>query len=177
MGTMRWIWIVIALSVALPSAAAAQSAYVGVGAGPAVRMDDWPTQGRVEQEIGVFFNRRPTGFYLGFAPSQSWGNDWWILTFPLRLGGLAQIYESRDLTFALGGTGTVGFALSDQFDTRDDPDPWFHFSFAFILRLMFGSNFAIYLRPVGFEFAFGDTGRFGNEAIRYVAAGGIQYFF
>jgi len=32
-------------------------------------------------------------------------------------------------------------------------------------------------RPVGFEFAFGDTGRYGNEAIRYVAAGGIQYFF
>jgi len=174
---MRCFWLVVAISLALPSIAAAQSPYVGIGVGPAVRLDDWPTQVRVEQEIGVFFNREPTGFFLGFAPSQSWGSDWWILEFPVRLGGLVRIYDSRDVTFALGGTGTLGVAVSDQFDTRDDPDPWFLMSFAFVLRLMFGRDFAIYLRPVGFEFAFSDTGRYGNEAIRYVAVGGIQYFF
>ncbi len=165
-------------TLALPNAAAAEGGYAGIGVGPAVHMDDWPTQVRVEQEIGYFVSGSPRGFYLAFAPSQSWGNDWWILVFPLRLGGIFDLYRGSDVSFQIGGTGTLGVAVSDQFNNSSDPDPWFHLSFGLVLRLLvMNDRLGIYVRPVEFEFGIGDTGRFGNEGIRYVLAGGIQYFF
>ena len=165
-------------TLAAPSVAAAEGGYVGVGAGPAVHLDDWPTQVRVEQEIGYFFSGSPRGFYLAFAPSQSWGNDWWVLVFPLRLGGPFDLFRNSDVTFQLGGTGTLGVAVTDQFNNGTDPDVWFHLSFGLLLRLMLlRERLGIYIRPVEFEFGIGDTRRFGNEGIRYVLVGGIQYFF
>ena len=169
---------VIAAALAAPSAASAQGAYVGVGVGPAVRIDDWPTQIRVEQEIGFFVNRSPRGFYIAFAPSQSWGDDFWILVFPVRLGGVFDLFRGRDVAFQIGGTGTLGFGLSNPFNVRRDPDPWFHLSFGLILRVLFANErVGVYLRPVDFEFAIGDSPWYGREAIRYVLAGGLQFFF
>jgi hypothetical protein len=171
--------LAIALGALAPSAASAQGAYVGIGLGPAVRIDDFPNQFRVEQEIGIYVSGEPRGFFLSFAPSQSWGAGWWILSFPLRLGGMFDIHRGRDFTFQLGPTGTVGFAVSDQFDTpRNDADPWFQLSFGAALRFLFlRETLAFYVRPLDFVFSISDTGRYGNEAIRYVLAAGIQYYF
>ncbi len=170
-----------ALSTAFaPSRAAAQvSPYVGIGLGPAIRIDDWPNQVRVEQEIGITFGGRD-GFLLAFAPYQSWGSDFWVLAFPVRLGGIFSVYHSRDFRFQIGGSGTLGFAISDEFDSRTDPDPWFHFSVGLLLRaIVLQDKLAFYIRPVTFEFGFGDSNRagWGNEVIRYVAVGGVQYYF
>jgi len=165
-------------SVLSPNIAAADGAYVGVGLGPAVRMDDWPNQLRVEQEIGVFVSGGTTGFFVSFAPSQSWGNDWWILVFPVRIGGTFDLFRNSNVGIQLGGTGTLGVALSDQFNNRRDPDPWFHLSFALLGRILLANDrLAIYLRPVGFEFGIGDGRCCGDEGVRYVAAAGIQYYF
>jgi len=175
---MKRLALVAVLCAAIPSTAAAQSVYVGAGVGPAVNMDDWPNQVRIELEIGAYFGGGPRGFFLSFAPAQSWGNDWWVLVFPLRLGAMFDIFRNADVSVQLGPTGAVGLALSDQFNTGDRPDLWFHFSVAFMLRiLLMNDRLAIYLRPVGFEFAIGDTGRYGNEAIRYLAGAGINYYF
>lgn len=169
---------VMLASLALPSLAAAEGAYLGVGVGPAVHMDDWPTQVRVEQEIGYFVSGSPRGFYVAFAPSQSWGNDWWVLVFPVRLGGVFDLYRGSDVSFQLGGTGTLGVAITDQFGGGRDPDAWFHLSFGLLLRLMLlNDRLGIYLRPVEFEFGIGESGAWGNEGIRYILCGGIQWFF
>ena len=168
----------VAASVAIPSSAAAQGGYVGVGLGPGVRLDDWPNQIVVEQEIGYFVSGEPRGFYIAFAPSQSWGNDWWVLVFPVRLGGTFDIFHNSDISVQLGGTGTLGFALSDQYNNGRDPDPWFHLSFALLGRLLLmNDRFAIYVRPVGFEFGIGDSRCCQDEGVRYVATAGIQYYF
>lgn len=169
----------VVMAIALP-ASAQVSPYVGIGVGPAIRIDDMPNQVRVEQEIGLTFGGRD-GFFLAFAPYQSWGADWWVLDFDARLGGIADLYHGRDVRFQLGGSGTVGFAISDDFNGRSsDADFWFHLSGGLLLRLVIlDDRLAIYLRPVTFEFFIGDSPRGGwnNEAIRYVAAGGVQYYF
>lgn len=181
--TSRVFVVAAALGVVLccivPARASAQGAYVGIGVGPAVRIDDFPNQFRVEQEIGYYVSNRPRGFFLAFAPSQSWGAGWWILSFPLRLGGMFDLHRSRDFTFQLGPTGTIGFAVSDQFDTpRTDPDLWFQLSVGVALRfLVLRERLAFYLRPLDFVFSIGDSYSWGHEAIRYVLAAGIQYHF
>jgi len=169
----------VALALTLvPTAALAEGTYVGIGGGPAVLLDDWPTQFRVEEEIGLYVSGAPRGFYLSFAPSQSWGNSFWALVFPLRLDANFDLYRSRDVAFQLGPTGSVGFALSNGFNIHADPDPWFHLSFAFALRLLLADErVALYIRPVGFEFAIGDSPHFHTEAVRYVAAFGVQFYF
>ena len=169
------------LAVSAPAAAEAQGAYIGGGVGPAVQIDDAPTQFRIELEIGYYFTGRPRGFFLAFSPAQSYGRGWGIFTFPLRLGAMFDLHRSRDFTFQLGPTGTVGFALSNWFDNRRDLDAWFHLSVSFGLRfLVLNERLAIFIRPVEFEFFVGDayyTDGWDREAIRYVAVAGIHYHF
>lgn len=172
-----------AMAVAVASFAADASAqvspYVGIGLGPAVGIDNMPNQVRVEQEIGLTFGGRD-GFFLAFAPYQSWGADFWVLDFDARLGGTADIFHNNDVRFQIGGAGTVGVAISDFFNSGRDTDVWFHFSGGLLLRLLVMSDrLAIYLRPVTFEFFIGESNipGWGNEAIRYVAVGGVQYYF
>ncbi|HJL16314.1 MAG TPA: hypothetical protein RMH99_11695 [Sandaracinaceae bacterium LLY-WYZ-13_1] len=177
-GGLGALLLAVALGVLTPNEASAQGGFFGAGVGPAIRIDDAPNQFRLELEIGYYVEGRPRGFFLSFAPAQSYGADWWILTFPLRLGGVFDIVRNRDFTFQIGPTGTVGFAVSDRFDSPRDPDPWFHFSFGLALRfLVLQEKLAFYLRPVDFEFFIGDTNPFGNEMIRYVLVGGVQFYF
>ena len=164
---------------AAPTEAEAQG-YFGVGVGPALRIDDWPNQVHIEAELGYYFSGRANGFFIAFAPTQSWGQDFWVLRFPFRLGGMINIVRQRDFTFQLGPTGTIGFAASDHFDNGRDPDPWFHLSIAFMLRfLVANERIAFYIKPAELEFAIGDTGGgwYGNEAVRYILTGGAQFYF
>lgn len=164
---------------AAPTEAEAQG-YFGVGVGPALRIDDWPNQVHIEAELGYYFSGRANGFFIAFAPTQSWGDEFWVLRFPFRLGGMINIVRQRDFTFQLGPTGTIGFAASDHFDNRRDPDPWFHLSIAFMLRfLVANERIAFYIKPAELEFAIGDTGGgwYGNEAVRYILTGGAQFYF
>ena len=174
----RALAIVACAVLAIPGAAAADGGYVGLGVGPAVRLDDWPTQFRVEEEIGYYIDGEPRGFYLSFAPSQSWGADWWVIVLPLRLGASFDLFHSDDVSFQVGPTGSLGLALSNVFSSSADPDVWFHLSFALMLRLVvMEDRLAFFLQPVGFEFALSDTVRYGVEAIRFVGDFGVQYYF
>lgn len=174
--------LAIVFALLVPDRAMAQRVYLGAGLGPAIRMDDAPNQFRFELEVGAYFDRRPTGFFLAFSPAQSYGAGVGIWTFPLRLGGMFDVYRSNDFTFQLGPTGTVGFALSDRFDTNGWLHGWFHMSVAFMLRfLLMDEKLAIFVRPVEFEFFVGDAGddggRWNHDAIRYVLTAGIHYHF
>jgi hypothetical protein len=178
---MRTICTAVALvsllaSLALPAAAEAQTrGFTGVGLGPAVRIDDAPTQVRFEGAIGASFDDE-MGFFIAFAPSASVGDDSWILVFPARFGFLFEIFDNGDVTLGLGPTGTAGFALAG-FAPFNDALGYFHFSFAAQARLIVESlPIAFYVRPFEFEFAFGGNNVF-DEWIRYVAAAGIEYFF
>ena len=163
-------------ALATPSSARAQG-YWGVGIGPAVRIDDWPNQFRFEMEVG-FFTDDHRGFFLSFAPAHSFSRNFWVWALDLRLGFLFDVFRNDDVTFQLGPTGTVGFAVSDEFDTLRDPDPWFHLSIGFMMRfLVLNETLGFYLRPLDFEFAIGDSPRFFNEAIRYLLTGGFQLYF
>lgn len=172
---------VLTLSAAPSTAAADGTMYIGLGAGPAFNIDAWPTQLRTEFEIGYYFEDNPPGgFFLGFAPSASFFSNNWILVFPLRLGGMFTVVRNRNMAFQLGPTGTVGFAVTGCYDNdRCDAKPWFHFSIAFMMRILFADEkVAFYIRPVEFEFAFGDDRRYwDDDAIRYVIAGGFQFHF
>lgn len=167
----------LAAAVLAPTTVAKADPYVGIGLGPALRLDDWPNQIRVEQEIGYSFDGRG-GFFLSFAPMQSWGADFWVLALPLGIGGLFDIFRNSDVTFQLGPMGHIGFAIADNFD-RDDPDAWFYFGGNFLLRLLIlDDRLGIYVKPVGLEFGVGDgTRRFGDLVARYYLSGGIQYYF
>lgn len=174
---------VIGMLLLAPSVAAAQGGfYVGAGLGPAVRIDDWPTQVRLEEEIGYYFDGRPEGFFLSFAPSQSFSDDVFVLTFAPRAGYLWSLFRSDDLAFQLGPSGTVGVAVAGCYDDLCASDAYFHFSFSLLLRaLIAGDRLAIYLRPLEFEFAFGDgvslleRDPWADHAIRYVLEGGVQF--
>lgn len=175
---------VIALLLLAPSVVAAQGGfYVGGGLGPAVGIDGWPTQVRLEEEIGYYFEGRPEGFFLSFAPSQSFSDDVFVLTFAPRAGYLWNLFRNDDLAFQLGPSGTIGLAVAGCYDDVCDADAYFHFSFSLLLRaLIAGDRLAIYLRPLEFEFAFGDgvnilTERdiWADHAIRYVLEGGVQF--
>ncbi len=174
---------VIGMLLLAPSVAAAQGGfYVGAGLGPAVRIDDWPTQVRLEEEIGYYFDGRPEGFFLSFAPSQSFSDDVFVLTFAPRAGYLWNLFRSDDLAFQLGPSGTVGVAVAGCYDDLCASDAYFHFSFSLLLRaLIAGDRLAIYLRPLEFEFAFGDgvslleRDPWADHAIRYVLEGGVQF--
>lgn len=144
---------------------------MGVGVGPAVRLDDWPTQFRFEFDVGYYFENRPEGFFLAFSPAASFAENFYVFTFPLRLGYMFTIYRGRDVSFQLGPTGTLGLAVTGLIDPSTDPVAWFHFSLAFGARVLLADDtVAIYLRPLDFEFAFTD----GADAIRYLLVGGVQ---
>ncbi|HEY8426764.1 MAG TPA: hypothetical protein VIL20_00255 [Sandaracinaceae bacterium] len=165
-----------------PAVASAQGGlYVGGGLGPAVRIDDLPTQIRLEQEVGYYVEGRPAGFFVGFAPSQSFGADYWLLTFAPRFGYMFELYRTNDLSFQLGPTGTIpGIAVGNFFDGNRDADVYFHFSLSLGLRLLLdGGRIALYLRPVEFEFAFGNGHPpWGDDSgIRYVLQGGVHFHF
>lgn len=168
---------VLAIAVLAPTTVAKADPYVGIGLGPTLRLDDWPNQVRVEQEIGYSFGGRG-GFFLSFAPMQSWGADFWVLALPLGIGGLFDIFHNSDVTFQLGPMGHIGFAIADNFD-RDDPDAWFYFGGNLMLRLLvLDDRLGIYVKPVGLEFGAGDgSRRFGDIVARYYFSGGIQYYF
>ena len=168
----------LCVAVLLSPAAAAADPFVGIGLGPTIRLDHWPNQVRVEQSIGYSFEGR-SGFFLSFAPYQSWSNSFWILSFPLGLGAHFDVFHNDDFTFQLGPMGTVGLALSNHFNDGRDVDPWFHVSFAFVLRLLLmDDRLGIYIKPAGFELAFGDSNRMHGEIDgRYFLTGGIQYYF
>ncbi|MFK7992256.1 MAG: hypothetical protein AB8I08_39920 [Sandaracinaceae bacterium] len=170
----------LAIAVFTPTVAKADP-YVGIGLGPALRLDDWPNQLRVEQEIGYSFDGRG-GFFLSFAPMQSWGADFWVLSLPLGIGGLFDIFHNSDVTFQLGPMGHVGFALAGDFDGSDrDPDAWFYFGGNFMLRLLvLNDRLGIYVKPIGLEFGVGDGDSrrgHGDIVARYYLSGGIQYYF
>jgi hypothetical protein len=174
-------WVVgfaIALALA-PSAASAQGGlYVGFGLGPALQIDEdynWPTQLRIEEEIGYYFDDRPEGFFIGFAPSQSFLRDFYVIIFAPRFGYMINLVRNRDITFQLGPAGTIpGIAIAGPTCSAPgcDAEVFFHFSFSFMMRLLVAQQrVAIYLRPVEFEFAFGD----GLDSFRYILEGGFQF--
>lgn len=175
---MKRAILAAALLMSAPGTASADL-YLGFGAGPAFNIDTWPTQLRVEFEIGYYFDRQPEGFFLGFAPSASFFANEWILVFPLRLGGMFTVFRNRNAAFQLGPTGTIGFAATGCYEDRCNAKPWFHFSIAFMMRVLFANErVAFYLRPVEFEFGFGDDRRYwDDDAIRYVICGGFQFYF
>ncbi len=171
--------LAIVLAAMAPAPAAAQGGfYVGAGVGPAVGIDDWPTQFRIEEEIGFYVDEQPSGFFFAFTPSQSFGADYWALTFAARFGYMLDIYRGRDIGFQLGPTVTVpGIGLGSFFDSMRDVDVYFHFSVALAVRLMLDSGkIAIYVRPVDFEFGFGDGHLpFSDDSVaRYVLVAGVQ---
>ncbi len=163
-----------------PGDASAQAGfYVGGGLGPAVRVDDWPTQFRIEEEVGYFIEDRPSGFFLAFAPSQSFASDYWLLTFAPRFGWLFDLYRGRDVGFQLGPTVTIpGIAIGNFFGVDRDVDAYFHFAVSFAVRLLLDAgHVAVYLRPLEFEFGFGD-GHLpftDDSGTRYVLTVGVQY--
>jgi hypothetical protein len=176
---------ILVVALGPPSGASAQGGlYVGGGLGPAVGIDDWPTQVRLEEEIGYYFDGRPEGFFLGFSPSQSFSDDVFVLTFAPRAGFMFNLFRNDDLAFQLGPSGTIGLAVAGCYDDRCASDAYFHFSFSLMLRaLIAGDRLAIYLRPLEFEFAFGDgvnpnpleLDPWADHAIRYVLEGGVQF--
>lgn len=182
--TLGWMVIAtLALTALAPGSASAQGGfYLGAGLGPAARIDDWPTQFRLEQELGYYFDGRPEGFFLGFTPSQSFSDHFWILTFAPRAGYMFGLFRGDGFAFQLGPTGTVGLGVAGCYgDSECDADAYFHFSVALMLRLLLADEtVALYVRPLEFEFAFGDgvdggRDRWDDHAVRYVLAGGVQF--
>ena len=167
-------------SLVFPASARADP-YVGVGIGPTLNLDSWPNQVRVEQEVGYFFEGRG-GFFLSFAPVQSWGADFWTIAIPLGIGALFDIYRNDDVALQLGPMGRIGVAISGEFDLGDrDVDAWFYFGANFMIRLMvLEDQLGIFLKPVGLEFGVGDGDArrgHGNFVARYYLSGGIHYYF
>lgn len=136
------------------------------------------TQFRIEEEIGFYVDEQPSGFFFAFTPSQSFGADYWALTFAARFGYMLDIYRGRDIGFQLGPTVTVpGIGLGSFFDSMRDVDVYFHFSVALAVRLLLDSGrIAIYVRPVDFEFGFGDghLPLSDDSVARYVLVAGVQ---
>lgn len=164
------------LLASLTTEASAQDVYVGVGLGPAVGIRAFPTQFRIEEEIGLTFGGEDhDGFFLSFAPAQSFDANSWALIFPLRFGATTSIFRTDDLTFQIGGMGELGFALARS--GSYGPDAGFHLGAGALLRVLLMENrLAIFLRPVGFEFTIGENGYNGGWATRWVAALGVQYY-
>ncbi len=182
---IAWLVALTTLALTVPSTASAQGGfYVGGGLGPAVRIHDWPTQFRLEQEVGYYFEGRPEGFFIGLTPSESFSEHNWVLTIAPRFGYVFNLYRAGGIAFQLGPAGTIpGLAVAGCYGDLDcEVDAYFHFSVSLLLRLLIADErVAIYLRPLELEFAFGDEmnrviGDFWEDhAIRYVLAGGVQF--
>ena len=162
----------------VPAEAPARTAggfYVGGGIGPAVHIEGWPTQFRLEEEIGYYVFDRPEGFFVAFAPYQSFASGWTLALAP-RFGWMFNLYR-RDLTFQLGATVTIpGFAGAGC-DVAPfgcgSADAFFHFSPSIMARLLIlEEHLAIFFRPLEFEVA---IGRYNT--VRYVLTAGVHYHF
>jgi hypothetical protein len=145
-------------------------AYVGLGIGPAVHVQTWPTQFRVEEEIGYFFDGRPEGFFIAFTASQAFGGDFYTFVFAGRFGYFFNFYR-RDFTFQIGPVGAVpGFAMAP---ITNNVNAHFHFALGLQARLLLmEEKLAIYVRPLEFEFGIGSL-----IGIRYVLTAGAQFAF
>jgi len=167
----------IAWSVAAPDRVAAEGGgfYVGGGLGPAAHAQGWPTQIRLEEEIGYYVEGKPEGFFVGFAPSQSFLGNQWVLTFAPRFGYMLSLYRGESVTFQLGPTGTIpGVAIQGCYGPPAcGVGAYFHFSVSLMARVLFADeHVGVYVRPAEVEFAFGRL-----TAIRYVLEAGVSYHF
>lgn len=177
--TIQRLALALALALAatlLPAAAEAQGGFfLGVGLGPAVGIEDSPTQVRFSEEIGYYFEGRPEGFFLSFNPNQSFGDDRFVLVLPARLGYMFEIYENQDLAVQIGPSGTVGFAIADLSNVSD-AGFYFHFDIGATARLLLADGlYTIYLRPFDFDFGFGGGDFQPDFFARYIFEAGIQF--
>lgn len=152
--------VVGAVAASVPATAEAQGFFVNLGGGPAIRLDDWPTQARFEEDLGWHFDGRPFGFYIALAFSQSFSDEGgagvgYMFTFSPRFGYDIPVVRSRDVSFVLNPSGTFGLGVGG-FSDAGDANAYFHMTYNFDLKLLFSRNrWGIFLRPVGFEIGFG----------------------
>ncbi len=144
---------------AVPRQAEAQGGFfVDLAAGGGIEIDNWPTQLRVEEDFGWHFTKRPRGFFIALAFSQSFLNGAYLFTFAPRWGFDIVVLRSRKVDLVLTPSGTVpGFAVGGYTAPGNDPLPFFHMSYDFDIKLLFGRGvFGIFFRPVGFEIGIRD---------------------
>lgn len=164
---------------ATPSVAEAQKFFVSFGGGAGVRLENWPTQLRLEQDFGFHVRSEPEGFFISFAPSQSFLNDTYMFTFSPRFGFDIAVVRKRKFRFLLTPSITVpGLGVGGNTCDRCDAYAFFHMSYNFDIKFLFGPRavWGFYIRPVGFEVGIADN-RFGpNDVfVRYDTMFGLVF--
>lgn len=146
------------------------------GLGPAIRIDDMPTQMKLEQAIGYHFFGKGSGPALGGVLTESFGNHFYQIGIGLRFWW--DIQPVAGLGLYLAPMMQIGWSLFG-WETNcpanwncDDTANYFDWQIGFEPRLVIGDRGIVFFRFVTLNPFFGN-----NVGLRYdlVFGGGVTF--
>ncbi len=125
------------------------------GIGPALRIDDVPTQFRMTQEIGYHLMGGGDGPVLGFSFAEAFGRN--AVTFQLGPDFWYDIQPVRGLGLYLAPMFHVGYSLlSFEAGRNDVTYHFFDIRFGFEISLVLGNRGVVFFRPFEMNMFVGD---------------------
>lgn len=171
-----------ALLVALPRTANAQTAerpfYVGGGAGVALELDRYPTQGMLVEQIGWHFLSTTDGPFVELSLAESFGNDIFTFQAAPRFGWDIAVLRGADVGVLLAPSVAAGIVyaqvtVNTPFGTARGSDAAFDLQGAFDVKLLLlDEQLEIFFRPVAVD-VFIDS----DVASRWNVLAGAHYRF
>jgi hypothetical protein len=164
-------------------ARADHSWYAGAGAGFINDFDCCRVHGRVQGEIGWHFSGNDTGFFLEADAIGTFGNDYWMFTGGVRLGGDIEVHHDAHFHLLLRPSGLLGLGARDYSgDGRYGPIGNVTIAPAFDLRFILADGLiALWVRPVSFDFMIWwdhNSPANGNDvSVLYQLLGGVDFQF
>lgn len=173
----------VALALSMPALASAQDRperpfWVGGGAGAAIELDRYPTQGTVIQEIGWHVLGTTDGPFVALTLAESFGNDVFTFQATPRFGWDIPLLRG-DVGVLLAPTAAVGVAVAavtvnTTFGRASGTEAFFDVQGAIDLRiLLLEDQLGIFLRPLAIDVFVHENG----TAVRYDAIAGAAYHF
>lgn len=176
------IVLTFALALALPSAALAQTAerpfFVGGGAGVALELDRYPTQGLVAEEIGWHVLGTTDGPFVSLTLAQGFGNDVFTFQATPRFGWDIPLLRG-DVGILLAPSVALGVAVASvtvntAFGSRSGTEAFFDAQGAVDLRFLLADDqLGIFIRPLAIDVFVHENG----AAVRYDVLAGAAYHF
>lgn len=172
-----------ALALSIPGLASAQEraehpVFVGGGAGAAIELSNYPTQGVVMEEIGWHFLGTTDGPFVGLTLAEGFGNDVFTFQATPRFGWDISLVRG-DVGVMLAPSLAAGLAVAavtvnTGFGTASGSQAFFDAQGAMDLRiLLLDDQLGIFIRPIAIDVFVHENG----TAVRYDALAGASYHF
>jgi hypothetical protein len=147
------LWIIVAShgsAAAEPPAllrAGTRALFASLALGPAVQLEDTPTQFKLAQTFGYHFSGRSDGEAIAIDVQESFGKSFVAINIVPRFVWDIQVIDDLGLYL----TPSAGLGVSFWVPEQGDVIPGLTFQFAFAVKLLLADRWLVFFRPVGLD--------------------------